>query len=424
MEIRLLLCHQNQRRNDYFAKAPTQSWNRWWVPIKILITLQSGISQMLFSKKTKSWSIGLSPLVMVGKMPSLYKMSTASSTASTILQPRGPSLKAGNVPESTKAANVPSKPLTIWSWSKSFIITTIQQIEFIFADYEGIGLRENEILINRPFVQLNGGINIQDERGFQYRKAYGNVRIERNGITWKCQKSNSLGCKCRIKTRGNLVVVQRLEHNHDAYAWNTLILAAADNWNPEELVLRENEILINRPFIECIGVNGALNIQDEQGNRYRKTYGKGKGRTEKKGIDWRCQKSGTLGCRCRIKTRGDIIVVQRFEHNHDAYAWNTLILAAADNWDINELVLKEHEILINRPFYPCAAIGTAVNIQDEEGFRYRKTGRKADRKATENWKCLKKNHGCKCNIVIRDGMIILQRHQHNHGVQDYRPVKK
>ena len=77
-------------------------------------------------------------------------------------------------------------------------------------------LKENEVLINKPFIPLVGRDNsqiISDHLGFKYRKQY---RMVKDGsIMWKCCKLNILGCKCTIKTRGDFIVMQRHQHNHD-----------------------------------------------------------------------------------------------------------------------------------------------------------------------------------------------------------------
>jgi len=88
-----------------------------------------------------------------------------------------------------------------------------------------------------------------------------------------------------------------------------------DNWSIRDVVLRENDILINRPFIPCVGGRNSIKVQDEHGFQYRKTYGRN--RQEKKYINWRCSKVQSLRCKVTIKTKGEVIVLQRNEHNHE-----------------------------------------------------------------------------------------------------------
>ena len=70
----------------------------------------TGLLKTMFSKKTKSWSIGPSFLVLAWEIQLLYRMSMASSTANLITQDMQHIFKIGNVRKLTKAANVPSKP--------------------------------------------------------------------------------------------------------------------------------------------------------------------------------------------------------------------------------------------------------------------------------------------------------------------------
>ena len=98
------------------------------------------------------------------------------------------------------------------------------------------------------------------------------------------------------------------------------------------------------------------------------------------------------------------------------------IYFAEDNWNIEDLVLKENEILINRPCFPCRGQNNSVNAQDEQGFKYRQN--KTTTKGLERWQCIRKNKGCVCTVFIRGGIIIFQRNEHNHTVQDYRVLKK
>jgi len=92
-----------------------------------------------------------------------------------------------------------------------------------------------------------------------------------------------------------------------------------------------------------------------------------------------------------------------------------------DNWSNEDVVLKENEILVNRPFFHIHAVGNSVNIQDEEGFRYRKTH---DAKHFQHWTCLRRNKGCKVSIRIAGEIITVQRNEHNHTAQVYRQLRK
>ena len=327
--------------------------------------------------------------------------------------------------------------------------------------------------------------------------------------------------------------LKSFEYNSILHSWNWFILAE-DNWNIQDIVLKENEIFINRPFFPAIGVGNSLNIQDEHGFKYRKI------RASKRVDRWECIKKNK-GCPCSIKTRGETIILQRNEHNHtiedyrklrkfwillrsfDLFlqrttgtlkalfwpktkslsidlsfmlllseiqllfrmskassttnltvqkiinignAWDgglavkvplkpeeiqlfckemntitifederklikfwiqlclhsrTLFLLAEDNWSNEDVVLKENEILVNRPFFHIHAVGNSVNIQDEEGFRYRKTH---DAKHFQHWTCLRRNKGCKVSIRIAGEIITVQRNEHNHTAQVYRQLRK
>merc|ERR1712029_993943 len=95
-----------------------------------------------------------------------------------------------------------------------------------------------------------------------------------------------------------------------------------------------------------------------------------------------------------------------------------------DNWPPEDYVLKENEILINRPLFPCVGMGNSIIVQDEHGFKYRKSHNTRHATHIQNWKCSKINHGCKCSIKTRGETIIMQRNQHNHDVNEYKQFKK
>ena len=93
-----------------------------------------------------------------------------------------------------------------------------------------------------------------------------------------------------------------------------LILAVEDEWLIEENVaLREDEILKNIPFTTRIGRNNSIIIEDDLGFTYRKGY------AVKNAQHWTCSKRTRLKCRAVLKTEGNIILLQRFEHKHSIY---------------------------------------------------------------------------------------------------------
>ena len=65
---------------------------------------------------------------------------------------------------------------------------------------------------------------------------------------------------------------------------NSIIFAEVEDWNIEDVVLRENEILINKPFNSLIGANNSQIVEDEYGFKYRKAYTTQK---EKDAIFWK-----------------------------------------------------------------------------------------------------------------------------------------
>ena len=109
-----------------------------------------------------------------------------------------------------------------------------------------------------------------------------------------------------------------------------------------------------------------------------------------------------------------------FEYNLFLHSRNWFILAE-DNWNFEDIVLKENEIFVHRPYFPAIAVGNSLNIQDEQGFKYRKIRAS---KRVDRWECIKKNKGCPCSIKTRGETIILQRNEHNHTIEDYRKLKK
>ena len=221
--------------------------------------------------------------------------------------------------------------------------------------------------------------------------------------------------------------LKSFEYNSFLYSW-TLFILAEDNWNNEDIVLKENEILINRPFFPIAAVGNSINIQDEQGFRYRKTH------DAKHFQHWTCLRRNK-GCKVSIRIRGEIITVQRNEHNHTAQVYRQLrkcwiqllssilkwFILAEDNWSIEDYIPRDDEILINRPFFSSVGMRNSIIVQDEHGFKYRKAHENMKKfKHIQNWKCSKVNEGCKVFIKTYQDTIISQRHEHNHAVQDYK----
>ena len=147
---------------------------------------------------------------------------------------------------------------------------------------------------------------------------------------------------------------------------------------------------------------------------------------------WNCCKSNRLKCRASIKTRGNIIIMQRHKHNHSVdahqdkyYQWIkghffSWYFVAEDNWSIDDVVLKENEILINKPFLSLVGANNSQIVEDEYGFKYRKQYAVKKEKDAIMWKCCKINTlNCKATIKTRGGIIIKQRHTHNHDVDAY-----
>ena len=93
-----------------------------------------------------------------------------------------------------------------------------------------------------------------------------------------------------------------------------LFILAEDNLS-FDVLLKENEFLVNKPFIPLVGRNNSQIIEDEFGFKYRINR---KSKRKKGSIYWQCCKRNKSGCRCSINTNGDIIVMQRHQHNHDA----------------------------------------------------------------------------------------------------------
>ena len=89
-------------------------------------------------------------------------------------------------------------------------------------------LGENEFHRNETFVMVSGRNNSQilvDQLGFRYRKGHWN-KGDSNAQFWKCSKLNKTQCKAYVKVKGDLIVLQRYEHNHDvdAYTENKTML--------------------------------------------------------------------------------------------------------------------------------------------------------------------------------------------------------
>ena len=103
-----------------------------------------------------------------------------------------------------------------------------------------------------------------------------------------------------------------LKNSFDSLKYFFILAEVA--WNIANLSLRENEILINRPFYTCIGRKNAIIVQDEHGFKYRKYNPSTPGQRYE---SWKCSRINK-GCKCSIKTVGDIITIQRFEHNHES----------------------------------------------------------------------------------------------------------
>ena len=199
-----------------------------------------------------------------------------------------------------------------------------------------------------------------------------------------------------------------------------------DNWPPEDYVLKENEILINRPLFPCVGMGNSIIVQDEHGFKYRKSHNT---RHATHIQNWKCSKINH-GCKCSIKTRGETIIMQRNQHNHDVNEYkqfkkfwiklNFHLIAEDKDWNIEDVVLRESDILINRPYFPCVGKDNSIIVQDEHGFRYRKANQTKKEQHLVNWRCSRVNKGCRCSIRTRGGMIIFQRNDHNHDALEYK----
>ena len=87
-------------------------------------------------------------------------------------------------------------------------------------------------------------------------------------------------------------------------------------------------------------------------------------------------------------------------------------------WNIADVVLKENEILINRPFSTSYGRKNAIIVQDEHGFKYRKYNPPTAGSKFESWKCSRINKGCKCSIKTFDNLIMIQKFYHNHNPTD------
>ena len=108
------------------------------------------------------------------------------------------------------------------------------------------------------------------------------------------------------------------------------------------------------------------------------------------------------------------------KYNSCLHFWHWFVLAE-DNWNIEDYIPRDDEILINRPFFSSIGVRNSIIVQDEHGFKYRKAHANAVReKHIRNWKCSKVNEGCKVFIKTYQDTIIVQRNEHNHTVQDYK----
>ena len=79
-------------------------------------------------------------------------------------------------------------------------------------------LGENEFHRNETFVMVAGRNNsdiLVDQLGFRYRRGHRNKREDSNVQYWKCSKLNKTQCKAYVKVKGDLIVLQRYEHNHN-----------------------------------------------------------------------------------------------------------------------------------------------------------------------------------------------------------------
>ena len=75
-------------------------------------------------------------------------------------------------------------------------------------------------------------------------------------------------------------------------------------------------------------------------------------------------------------------------------------------WNIADVVLKENEILINRPFSTSYGRKNAIIVQDEHGFKYRKYNPPTAGSKFESWKCSRINKGSSYLICALHHMVV------------------
>lgn len=193
-----------------------------------------------------------------------------------------------------------------------------------------------------------------------------------------------------------------------------LILAVEDEWLIEENVaLREDEILKNIPFTTRIGRNNSIIIEDDLGFTYRKGY------AVKNAQHWTCSKRTRLKCRAVLKTEGNIILLQRFEHNHSIYGWNSKIKPILNHFSVCSIRLPTDAIACNRPYtlHPGKK-GKGVFLKDEWGYEYHKDA-KVKANGDTTWFCWQRRRlKCPVSVSVREDQIIWQRREHNHAWLD------
>ena len=77
-------------------------------------------------------------------------------------------------------------------------------------------LKENEILRNVQYSTIRGKNDstlIVDDYGYVFRKNYDCKR--NNDSYWNCSKKTAKKCRCSLMIRGNLIRLQKNQHNHD-----------------------------------------------------------------------------------------------------------------------------------------------------------------------------------------------------------------
>ena len=87
----------------------------------------------------------------------------------------------------------------------------------------------------------------------------------------------------------------------------------------------------------------------------------------------------------------------------------------------DEIVLKENEFLKNVPAAYIQGAKNSTILVDDLGFCYRKGYKTFD---CQYWQCSKVNRlKCRALCKVKNGVIVLQRQQHNHGIEAYKELK-